>query len=220
MPVKIAIVDDDVLLCEGLKNALLDFEEIESVMTHHSGLAFAKALEQMQPNQKPEVIVMDISMGVHDEGIQATRLIKNKFPQIGVIMFTVSDSDDHIFDAFKAGAMGYLLKNEPADFIVKTILDIHRGEAQMSPGIARKTIQFLLPETGPKKKPAADIETPALTPREIEILRHVAEGTTYAQIGERLFISTHTVKKHIVNIFAKLQVSNKIEALKKTEGLY
>jgi len=88
---------------------------------------------------------MDISMGSPDEGIQATRLIKDKFPSIDIIIFTISDEDEKVFEAFKAGAMGYLLKNEPPSFILKTILDVKNGDAQMSPAIARKTIRFLVP---------------------------------------------------------------------------
>src|ERR1700733_7934438 len=140
MPIKIAIVDDDVQLCKVLKSDLLEFNDVDSVITHHSGLAFARELEQFSISKRPEIIIMDISMGLPDEGILATRMIKNKFPEIGIVMFTISDEDDRIFEAFKAGAMGYLLKSEPAEFIVKTILDVNNGGAQMSPSIARKTI--------------------------------------------------------------------------------
>jgi DNA-binding NarL/FixJ family response regulator len=220
MSVKIAIVDDDIRLCQVLKSALLEFEEIDSVITHHSGLAFARDLEQMPLNDRPEIIIMDISMGLPDEGILATHRIRSKFPDIGVIMFTISDGDDHIFEAFRAGATGYLLKDEPPEFIVNTILNVHRGEAQMSPSIARKTIQFLVPNVSRKTRIGTLSDNKELSAREIEMLEQVAKGSTYAQIADQLFISTHTVKKHMVNIFAKLQVKNKIEALKKTEGLY
>jgi DNA-binding NarL/FixJ family response regulator len=220
MSIRLAIIDDDVRLSKGLKSDLLEFNEIESVITNNSGLAFAKALEQMSIDKRPEIIIMDISMSVPDEGIHATRLIKNKFPGMGIIMFTISDEDDRIFEAFKAGAMGYLLKNEPASFILKTILDVQSGGAQMSPSIARKAIRFLVPEN--PKKNLTDIKesTPeALSIREFEILQLVANGLTYPQIADKLFIATNTIKKHMMNIFSKLHVNNKIEALKKTEGL-
>lgn len=219
MPLKLAIIDDDVRLSQILKSDLLGREEIDSVITHHSGLTFAKELEQITFNKRPDIIIMDISMAIPDEGIVATRLIKKKFPEIGIIMFTVSDEDDRIFEAFKAGAMGYLLKNESADFILKTIIDVKQGGAQMSPSIARKTIQFMVPLTSqPSSEPEED--TRLLSTREIEILEYVSKGFTYAQIADQLFISFNTVKKHMGNIFGKLHVKNKIGALKKTEGLH
>src|ERR1044071_2770970 len=106
MQIRIAIVDDNVRLAKNLKSDLLEFKEIESVITAHSGIGFASDLQQMTPDKRPHVIVMDISMETPDEGIQATRLIKKQFPEIEIIMFTVSDEDDLIFEAFKAGALG------------------------------------------------------------------------------------------------------------------
>jgi len=215
---KLAIVDDDARIANALREALLEFKEIESVICSNSGLKFAKDLVSMPPAARPDVIVMDISMGVPDEGIQATRQIKLNFPDIEVIMFTITDEDERIFEAFKAGAMGYLLKHEDPAFILKTITDVRNGGAQMSPGIARKAIQYLAP------RPAAATPEPdkdeGLTIREKEILDHVARGLTYPVIADQLFISTQTVKKHMMNIFDKLQVKNKVEALKKTERIH
>jgi DNA-binding NarL/FixJ family response regulator len=163
---------------------------------------------------------MDISMGSPDEGVQATRLIKNKFPEIEIIIFSISDEDERVFEAFKAGAMGYLLKSEPPSFILKTILDVKNGGAQMSPMIARKAIRFFLPTSQEKPVSEASQESEKLSVREAEILGHVSKGLTYLQISEILFISPNTVKKHMVNIFEKLQVKNKIEALKKAGNLF
>jgi DNA-binding NarL/FixJ family response regulator len=215
MPLKIAIVDDDARLAKSLKSDLLNFAEIDSVITSTSGIKFAKELAQMSEAKIPEVIVMDISMGLADEGIQATRMIKQQFPHIDIIMFTISDEDERIFEAFKAGAMGYLLKNEPPAFILKTILDVKAGGAQMSPTIARKAIGFLMPATADKNKEQSTEEDKQLTVREIEILEKVAKGSSYQQIADQLFISVHTVKKHIAHIFEKLHVTNKVEAIRK-----
>lgn len=216
--IRIAIVDDDHRLAKDLKSELLEFAEIESVVTSTSGLGFARDLEAMPPGKRPEVIIMDVSMDLPDEGIRATRQIKSRFPDIEIIMFTISDEDERIFESFKAGAIGYLLKNEAPAFILKTIIDVRQGGAQMSPAIARKTIRFLAP-LGPTVA-AAPPETESLTVRELEILGKVSKGFTYDQIGEELFISSNTVKKHMMNIFGKLQVKNKIDALRKAEGLY
>lgn len=212
MPIRIAIVDDDARLAKSLKSDLLNFTEIDSVIVCPSGIKFAKDLAQMSEAKMPEIIIMDISMGQADEGIQATRIIKQRFPHIDIVMFTISDEDERIFEAFKAGAMGYLLKNEPPAFILKTILDVKSGGAQMSPTIARKAIQFLMPAIAIKK--SGDLlEVEQLTTRESEILEKVAKGSTYQQIADQLFISLYTVKKHVANIFSKLHVKNKIEAL-------
>lgn len=211
MPLKIAIVDDDARLAKALKSDLLNFSEIDSVLTSTDGLLFAKELEQMSAAKLPEIIIMDISMNQQDEGIVATRLIKKRFPDMAIIMFTISDEDENIFEAFKAGAMAYLLKNEPSSFILKTILDVKNGGAQMSPSIARKTINLLLPDVPQKSEKPKSV----LTPRETEILEKTAKGRNYQQIADELFLSDNTVKKHIANIFIKLQVNNKVEAIRK-----
>lgn len=211
MPLKIAIVDDDARLAKALKSDLLNFPEIDSVLTSTGGLLFAKELEQMSEAKLPEVIIMDISMNQQDEGIVATRQIKKRFPDMAIIMFTISDEDENIFEAFKAGAMAYLLKNEPSSFILKTILDVKNGGAQMSPSIARKTINLLLPDAHKKSEKPKSV----LTLRETEILEKTAKGKNYHQIADELFLSKNTVKKHIANIFIKLQVNNKVEAIRK-----
>ncbi|HEY5823873.1 MAG TPA: response regulator transcription factor [Cyclobacteriaceae bacterium] len=214
MQIRLAIVDDEIRLAKNLKSDLLEFAEIESVVTCNSGLKFATELEQMHIGKRPEVIIMDISMGSPDEGVQATRLIKSKFPEIEIIIFSISDEDERVFEAFKAGAMGYLLKSEPPSFILKTILDVKSGGAQMSPMIARKAIRFFLPAQPEEATSEPSPEPRKLSMREMEILGHVSKGLTYHHISELLFISPNTVKKHMVNIFEKLHVKNKIEALK------
>jgi len=158
---------------------------------------------------------MDISMGSPDEGIQATRLIKEHFADIQVVMFTISDTDELIFEAFRAGAVGYLLKNEKPSFILKTIIDVHNGGAQMSPSIARRTIAFLTPDVGKGRPQKETNEAVILSEREMEIMKLVEQGFTYEQIANALHIAVNTVKKHMMNIFGKLQVNNKIEAIKK-----
>lgn len=212
MLIKVAIVDDDVRLAKGLKSDLLEFTEIESVIISNSGLGFAQELEQMPSGKRPEIIIMDISMALADEGISATRQINLKFPEIGVIIFTISDEDTRVFEAFKAGAMGYLLKHESPSFIFKTILDVKNGGVQMSPSIARKTIQFMLPQGA---KSISTVDLTALTSREVEVLENLAKGMTYQETADKLFIGLNTIKKHMTNVFEKLQVRNKTEALNK-----
>jgi DNA-binding NarL/FixJ family response regulator len=216
--IKLAIVDDDARITRFLKSELLEFPEIASVLTCHSGLTFVKELDAMAPSARPEVIIMDISMGLVDEGIRATRLIKSKYPDIEVIIFTISDEADRIFEAFQAGAISYLLKNEKPAYILRTIVDVKNGGSQMSPAIARKTIRLLAPQHPARFQEKLE-KADALTQRELEILEKVSQGLTYDQIGDLLSISGHTVRKHMNHIFGKLQVNNKIEALRKAEGL-
>jgi DNA-binding NarL/FixJ family response regulator len=171
-----------------------------------------------QQNQEiPDVVIMDISMRLPDEGIQATRLLHDMYPEIKVVMFTVAEDDGRVFDAFKAGAVGYLVKNEKPSFIYKTIIDVAAGGALMSPGIALKAIRFLTAEPIKTNKDAPN--SYHLSERELEVLRLVAKGNTYLMIAEQLFISLETVKKHLSNIFKKLRVKNKVEAINKTKNL-
>ncbi len=217
--VKLAIVDDDARLAKALKSELLQFSEIESVFTSHSGRMFLDELEAMPTSKRPDVVIMDISMASPDEGIQATGQIRSRFPEICVVIFTISDEDNRIMEAFKAGAMGYLLKDEKPEFILKTILDVKNGGAQMSPGIARKAISYFSFLPAVKNSERNSNSTGSLTDRELEILRLVSEGISYADIGEKLFIATSTVKKHMANIFEKLHVNNKTRAIREAEGL-
>jgi len=215
--IKLAIVDDDEHLAKALMKELLAFPEFESIETSNGGIKFFRHLQQLPVEKHPQIIIMDINMGFPDEGIHATRLIKEQYPEIFIIMFTISDTDELIFDAFRAGAVGYLLKNEAPSFILKTINDVCNGGAQMSPSIARKAISFLTP---PNKKSELQKETAdgaLLTDRELEVLKLVEQGFTYDIIGTRLEIAANTVKKHMMNIFNKLQVSNKIEAINKAK---
>src|SRR5437879_247850 len=197
--IKLAIVDDDEQLANALKKELLEFSDIESVDISNGGIKFFKHLQQLLPEKRPQVIIMDISMGFPDEGIQATRMIKDLFPNIFIVMFTISDADELVFEAFRAGAVGYLLKNEKPSFILKTVIDVSNGGAQMSPSIARKAIAFLSPTSVRSKPQKESAKSEQLTDREFEILRLVEQGLTYDDIGDKLSIASNTVKKHMRN---------------------
>ena len=156
---------------------------------------------------------MDIQMPEMD-GIKTTEYVKNKYPQIKVLMLTVFDDDDNIFNAIKAGADGYLLKETGPEELYKAIIDVIEGGAAMTPSVALKALNILrFPE-----KMAADTiqaEEIKLSKRETEILEQLSKGLNYQQIAENLIISPSTVRKHIENIYKKLQVHNKIEAIQK-----
>jgi DNA-binding NarL/FixJ family response regulator len=157
----------------------------------------------------PDIVLMDIQMPVMD-GIAATAALKSKHPQIKVVMATVFDDEENIFNAILAGADGYLMKDEPPQVLHRALAEVIEGGAPMSPAIARKAL-LLLRKTPAKPVPAASDHD--LSDREIELLEQLSRGLRYEQIGQNLHISTGTVRKHIENIYRKLQVHNKLEAV-------
>ncbi|MBY0435040.1 MAG: response regulator transcription factor [Cyclobacteriaceae bacterium] len=216
MPIRVAIIDDDQTLARNLRQELAEYPDIDTVTISTSGTEFVNKLST-DVSTHPQVVLMDISMAYATEGIQATKLLHELYPKIKVVMFTNSEDDDRIFEAFKAGAVGYLLKNEKSSFIVKTIHEVNQGGAFMSPGIALKTIRFL---TNAPPKELRDISNQyQLSERELDVLRLVSKGYPYKLIADQLHVSLETIKKHMTNTFKKLQVRNKIEAINKTKEL-
>ena len=156
----------------------------------------------------PDVILMDIEMPFMD-GIEATSIIHQKHPGVKIIMLTVFDDDENIFNAISAGANGYLLKDENPEALYNGIHSILKGGAPMSPSIALKALDILR-DPDRIEKETSDFD---LTRREKEILEQLSTGLSYNQIADNLVISSGTVRKHIENIYRKLQVHNKVEAL-------
>jgi DNA-binding NarL/FixJ family response regulator len=156
---------------------------------------------------------MDIEMPVMN-GIDATFLIKQKYPEIKIVMITVYDDDDHIFRAIQAGADSYILKDTKAEKIYDTIIDTMAGGAVMSPSIAVKTLK-LLRKSSDTERPHGQSEENLLSARESEILELLSKGLTNKVISGQLFISPFTVKRHIENIYQKLQAHNRTELLQK-----
>ena len=216
MAIRVALIDDNLSLISSVRQSLLDFQDIGEVMLCTSGIDFINNIS-VGITAQPDVVLMDISMGYSTEGIQATKLLHELYPAIKVIMFTIAEDDERVFEAFKAGAVGYLLKNEKPDFIVRAIHDVMQGGALISPGIALKTIRFLTQQPPTELKEVSNRFQ--LSDRELEVLRQVAKGFPYKLIADQLSISTDTVKKHLTNIFKKLHVRNKIEAINKTKEL-
>jgi len=161
----------------------------------------------------PALILMDIEMDDID-GIEATRWVKANYPAVKVVILTVLDDEDRVWQSIMAGADSYMLKDEPREKLLACIHDTLEGGAYMSPGIARKAMQLMQRQaaaTAQQSNPVLE----ELTRREIEILQLLQEGLTYKQIADRIFISAHTAKTHIHNIYEKLQVRNKVEAANK-----
>ena len=157
---------------------------------------------------EPDIVLMDIGLPSIN-GIEGVRTVKSNFENIQVIMFTVFEDDEKIFEAIRSGASGYLLKKIPPEEILEAIKELHEGGAPMSPSIARKVIQAF------QVKPSTVLEDHQLTAREKEILFALVDGLSYKKIAEKYFVSIHTVRSHISSIYEKLHVNSKSQAVAK-----
>lgn len=212
MKLKICIAEDNYFLVKSIKEKLSFFDEI--IVKYHANNG-AELIGKLEENQNVDVILMDIQMPVMD-GIKATELVKNRYPHIKIIMLTVVDDDECVFKAIKAGANGYLLKEIDAEQLYKSILEVTEGGAPMTPSIALKTLN-LLRNPNISFDEIKDAEEIQLTKRETEILTQLSKGLNYNDISENLIISPSTVRKHIENIYKKLQVHSKMEAVMKAQ---
>ncbi len=210
--IKLAIVDDNTFLQKAIQDKLDFFHEIEVKFKANNGLDL---LEKLDKNHNLDIILMDIEMPKMN-GIEATEIIKNKYPQIKIIMLTVFDNDENIFKSIKAGADGYLLKELNPDELHNAIVETLNGGAIMTPSIALKTLKlFRNPEVF---EDIPNKEEYNLTAREIEVLEQLSKGLKYNAIAENLFLSAGTIRKHVENIYTKLQVHNKLEAIQKAKN--
>lgn len=214
MPISIAIVDDNPSLIQSISRNLLLYEEVEILFTANNGVDLLAILKE---KPLPKVILMDIEMPKMN-GIQAAFEVFQRFgSEIKIIMLTIFDQDDKIFDAIQAGASGYLMKDEKPIVIINAINDVLAGGSPMSSVIATKILDLLRKKSIsqiPKIESTVSPKDFDLTKREIEILQHIAKGLTYKLIAENLFVSDKTIKKHIENIYSKLHVNSKYEAMK------
>ncbi|WP_456423351.1 response regulator [Lutibacter sp.] len=211
MNLKIAIAEDNSFLARAVIEKLSFFNDLNYKFKSVNG---AELIGKLEANHNIDVILMDIQMPEMD-GITATEIIKKKYPHIKIIMLTVFDDDENIFNAIKAGANGYLLKEINAENLHKCILEVVNGGAPMTPSIALKTLNLLRNPSSFKNDSL--IEKIKLTNRETDILEHLSKGLIYNEIAENLIISPSTVRKHIENIYKKLQVHNKMEAVYKAK---
>ncbi|WP_462252441.1 response regulator [Ekhidna sp.] len=207
MKIRVGLADDNPKLLQSISAGLKQYEQIQIEFVAIDGNEVLERLDKYAI----DVMLMDINMPDMN-GIEATEKLKEKYPDIKVIMLTVFDENDKIFDSILAGASGYLLKDVKTIQIVEAIEDVLDGGAPMSPEIATRILGLLRGKsTGELKKERAKQFN--LTNRELEILQEIASGAHYNQIAEKLFISPKTVRKHIENIYSKLHVHNKVEAI-------
>ena len=211
MKIKLAIVDDNTFLTKAVKDKLSFFDDIDIKWTAMDG---SQALTHLEENHNLDIILMDIEMPVLN-GIETTQVVKQKYPHIKIVMLTVFDNDENIFKAIQAGADGYLLKEVNPENLHKGIVETLNGGAAMNPSIAMKTLKLLRNPTSFEN--LSDTEEISLSKREIEVLEQLSKGLSYTVIAGHLFLSPSTVRKHIENIYKKLQVHSKIEAVQKAK---
>ena len=209
---RLAIVDDNTFLQKTIQDKLAFFDDVSIKFKAMNGL---ELLEKLEKNHNLDLILMDIEMPKMN-GIEATAIIKSKFPQIKIIMLTVFDNDENIFKAIKAGADGYFLKEVNPQELYNGIQETLSGGAGMTPSIALKTLKLL-------REPLVFDDSIAkeeisLTSREIEVLEQLSKGLKYNAIAENLYLSPGTIRKHVENIYTKLQVHNKLEAIQKAKN--
>jgi len=206
--IKIALAEDIPPLAEAMKKKLAMQTDFE---LKHVALNGRDLIEKLEQDHNIDLILMDIKMPEMD-GIEATKHVNNRWPQIKVIICTVFDDDEHIFKAILAGASGYIMKDEQPSALFRGIHECLEGGAPMSPAIARRSLELL--RKGGFTEKTEEQSDYNLSKRETEILEQLSKGLTYTIIADNLFISPNTVRKHIENIYKKLQVTNKTEAIK------
>lgn len=209
--IKIALVDDNYFLLKSTHEKLSFFEDLEIKLIAYEG---QEILDKLEINQNIDLILMDLEMPIMN-GVEATFEIKAKYPQIKILVLTVFDDDESIFNAIKAGADGYLLKEITPKDLHEGILETLNGGAAMNPSIAFKTLKLLRNPQNFENKEELDFK---LSPREIEVLEQLSKGLSSGLISQNLFLSPSTVRKHIENIYTKLQVHNKLEAVEKARN--
>jgi DNA-binding NarL/FixJ family response regulator len=204
MEIKVVIIEDN----NDIRNSL------SILINGSSGFSCLQTFENAEdaiigiPGLNPDVAIVDVHLP-KGTGIDAIGILKPLCPTTQFMIFTIFEDEETVFNALKAGASGYLLKNTPPDKILASIADIHQGGSPMSGQIARKVLQSFV-----KQSPNA-MQLSSLTQRENEILNYLAKGYRYKEIASKLFISTETVRTHIRNIYEKLQVESRTEALNK-----
>ena len=201
VPVRLALVEDRPDVRQLLAERLVFFDDVELVLVAASAEVFFERLDSL--GDPPEVVLMDIELPGQD-GIAATRALKARHPQVEVLMLTVFEDEERIFAAVKAGASGYLLKDATAGRVVGAVLEVARGGAPVSPLVAKKLLGYVRGDT-------AEAEELGITERERDVLNLIVEGLIEDAIAERLFISPHTVRWHIKNLYEKLQVHSRAE---------
>ncbi|HMR91381.1 MAG TPA: response regulator transcription factor [Chitinophagaceae bacterium] len=212
MPITLAIVDDKSINRQTVKDKIASYKEVELIMEARNGKEFLQQLAHSQ--RHPQVVLMDLEMPEMN-GIETIRQASAAWPDIRFIVLTVFEDTDKIFEAIKAGAGGYLLKEDSAVNIIDAIVNVvEYNGIPMSPAIARKAMDMLrqMP-VQPEAEEETGMDNHSLSDREMEILKELVSGKNYKAIGEKLFISPLTVRKHVAHIYGKLHVNSRAQVI-------
>ena len=206
-PIRVLVADDHVLYRRGLQMVVSQDDDIDIVGEAGDGKeAVDRTVELL-----PDVVLMDVRMP-RTSGIQACAAIKGLVPSTKIIMLTMSDEESDLYEAVKAGANGYLLKDVPAEEIAAGIKAVYNGDSLISPSMASKLLAEFAQISKKSPDRPSSIGAPRLTERELEVLKLVARGMANKEIAHQLFISENTVKNHVRNILEKLQLHSRMEA--------
>ena len=204
--ISIAIIEDDKVTRESLEILIQTSEGFECA----GSFADAETGLEFLTDHPTDIVLMDIHLPVMD-GIECVRQLKSVHPEMQFIMCTIFQDDDSVFNALKAGATGYMLKNDDPGKIIDAIRELQGGGSPMTPQIARRVLESF-------KRPLVNDPVHLLTKRETEMLGLLVKGFRYKEIADKLFISTATVRTHIYNIYQKLQVQSRTDAINKVFG--
>ena len=201
--IRVLICDDQSIVSEGLKVILGTATDLEVVGIANDG---AEAVD-LVPQVNPDLVLMDLKMPVMN-GIQATRQILEKYPQVKILVLTTYDADEWVFDAIRSGAAGYLLKDAPREELITAIKGTMAGQTHVDPAVAGKLFTHVSQSSAPVDTTLAD----SLTPRERDVLRLLARGLNNTDIAKQLFLSEGTVRNYVSTIFDKLGVADRTQA--------
>ncbi len=208
-PIRTMIVDDHALFRRGLEMVLEGEPDIDLVGQASDG---AEAVEKAAASL-PDIVLMDIRMP-RSNGIEACRAMKEAAPSAKIVILTISDEEEDLFEAIRAGASGYLLKDIPLDEVADTVRAVHGGQSLINPSMAGKLLtEFAALARRDEEERAQEVPAPRLTEREMQVLKLVARGMNNRDIAKELFISENTVKNHVRNILEKLQIHSRMEAV-------
>lgn len=205
---RIIIADDHILFRDGLASMINSQPDMEVVGRAEDGLEVFTLAREL----KPDLIIMDVNMPISN-GLEATRLIHRELPKTSILILTVHEEEEKLFEAIKAGAVGYMLKNSDSEKFLEGVRSALNGEAVLPPVLARQLLEEFASLASRSKPSPSDDTIPILTTREKEVLELIGRGATNVEISDKLSISIYTTKSHVRNILSKLQVVSRHEAV-------